>query len=222
MPRYDYACPLAHVTEHIFRITEKPDTVACPTCQEEAHPVPSLVAGFIGISNTRTPKDPPRNDGQRMLTWCDGICRTCANTTTLFYDATGKTEPHACEHCGGTDFEERAAVGVPSSVRYPHYNRGLGCVITSPGHMKRVMREQGVTDADPQDIINAMEREQSRRHEEAARQQAANARMLGTNSARATLNSQWYKDQVQEAISSALKDAPSPMEVALSQLQGSL
>ena len=36
MPNYDYQCEAGHRSEHRFRISDRPETVPCPTCGLDA------------------------------------------------------------------------------------------------------------------------------------------------------------------------------------------
>ena len=39
MALYDYQCINGHVHEHVFPMSEKPDTTACPTCGKSARSI---------------------------------------------------------------------------------------------------------------------------------------------------------------------------------------
>lgn len=208
MPFFEYACDAGHTTELRRAIADRHNPVKCESCGEQAALIPSLTAGFVGIRNRVEPAPPKVSDTARTFQYVDGICERCANKTTVFLDDDGKPEPTECEHCGGTTFTYSMPRPVPSSVTYPYYNRGLGRVINSPGHLRQVMREMGVVDADPIDLLNAAERSASARADLAAKQQADIDKMMAVPEHKQILESAWYKDQVDEAVKAAIGDNP--------------
>lgn len=78
----------------------------------------------------------------------DITCRACEHT---FYEALTSEEPTPpCPKCGSTDVYER--VGMPgadwSNRNYPYYDRGLGCIVRSPGHRKQICKERNLIPVD--------------------------------------------------------------------------
>lgn len=221
MPRYDYRCPRGHVTEHTFRMADKPETVPCafglhvgrPACGEPAESVILTAPAVNGISQIHAPIDPPRNEGVALLRWKDGTC-ACGTVTTVFIDADGIPEPTSCDACASTSLTLSDPKPVPRSVIYPHYDMSLGCEVTSPGHRAKLMRERGFIDADSRDIMEARERQASRQVEEDARVHAEYQRQMEHPTTKGILESDWYADTVKEAIAQELKDAPDPSHYA--------
>lgn len=208
MPFFEYACDNGHTIELRRAIAARHDPVVCESCGEPAALIPSLTGGFVGIRNRVEPTPAKVSDTARTFQYVDGLCDRCANKTTVFLDDDGKPEPTECEHCGGTSFTYSMPKPVPSSVTYPYYNRGLGCIVNSPGHLCQLMRQQGVVEADPLDLLYAAERHASKVADAAAKQKADIDKMNAVPEHKQILDSEWYKDLQESAIREAIGDNP--------------
>lgn len=51
MPWYSYKCPLQHITDLYYKITEKPDEIDCPKCNLKAKSQIVSGGGFILIGD---------------------------------------------------------------------------------------------------------------------------------------------------------------------------
>lgn len=208
MPFYSYKCPDGHEATVRRSMDKYKDPLSCETCGGLMSLMVSAPQGFIGIRNCVEPAPAKVSDTARTFQYVDGLCDRCANKTTVFLDDDGKPEPTECGHCGGTSFTYSMPKPVPSSVTYPYYNRGLGCIVNSPGHLRQLMRQQGVVEADPLDLLYAAERHASKVADDAAKQKADIDKMNAVPEHKQILDSEWYKDLQESAIREAIGDNP--------------
>ena len=170
MPLYDYKCPAGHVREHKFRMDEKPSTVPCPECGVTSLALPSRMSGFVGISNTVSTVDPPRDDSAPSLRYEPVECMDCHHRSTHFY-ADGTLEAEPCEKCGSWKMRVYVAETIMSEMKFPYFDEFLGVEITSPDHRRRVKRAKGVEEMSDHDA-KSVEQLNAPRHEWQERVQA--------------------------------------------------
>lgn len=227
MAIYEYRCDDGHVTETMCTYADRPAFLMCGECGSDAHPVTSVPAGFKGVANTKPTTHNDKAAGWRTTDngsfvirekgsgeapgYKVGRCLACANKNPcIFIEPDGTMEDVSCDHCGSTSWEYLEPERAPSSVTYPHFNKGLGCWVESPGHLRDLMREQGVTDADPRDIRDAQERANRRVEEQRLAFEAEQARTLNQPGVRRYLESQQYADLVESAIREAQSKPATP------------
>ena len=73
-------------------------------------------------------------------------CNDCGGLTEAFRSIAERDNCPPCEHCGGDTFKIISAQRVHSDFA-PYYDDNLETHITSKQHRKKVMKEQGVTEA---------------------------------------------------------------------------
>lgn len=216
MPLYDYKCGCGHTTEVLAK--SRTDTVPCAACGEDARPMVSAPSGFVGVSNTKAHQEEGESHGWRTTdmgsfvvkekgagtipAYKQGLCLTCMNRSPcVFLDAHG--DPEACGHCGGTDWRLEDVEYFRSEVTYPHYNRGLGCTVESPSHLRRLMKERGLVDARAVDVVDADERVNRAIREEEQEFEREQAHTMGRPEIRKAMESPQYRNllkQVARAI----------------------
>jgi hypothetical protein len=144
-------------------MSEKPDVTPCPACGEPSLPLPSCPAGFVGIANTVSRVDPPRDDSAPALRYEPVECMDCHHRSTHFY-ADGVLEAEPCEKCGSWKMRVYVAETIMSELQFPYWDEFLGVEITSPDHRRRVKREKGVEEMSDHDA-KSVEQLNGPRHE---------------------------------------------------------
>ena len=161
MPIYEYKCQDGHVTETMFSMSRKPSEVACTTCKAPAFSIMSVTGMSMGAKPQYIKQAHERGANGVIIRCPDIVCRACEHT---WYDALSEEErTPPCPKCSSTDVFER--LGVPgadfSNKAYPYYDRGLGCVVNSPGHRNSICKARGITpvdgDWDDEGAINKLE-----------------------------------------------------------------
>ena len=208
MPIFSYKCPSGHEHDELRKYEHKGDPSVCPSCGDSCSPQLSAPIGFSGIANCKPVPVSKANADVDTLRYLDGTCSSCGKTTTVFLDSGGAPEATACPECGSDSMSLSAPKPVPFSVTYPYYNRGLGMVITSPGHLRQVMRERGLVDADPKDLAAAAERHASWVADENAKTAAAIGKMADSNTYKSVVNSGWYTEHVNNAVADVMREHP--------------
>jgi len=147
MPFYEFKCDGGHVTDLLCKMLEKPREVECRKCGGVARSIMSATLPTMGATPHYASKE--REVGNGTSVRCPDItCRACEHT---FYEAlTSEEAAPPCPKCGSTDVYER--VGMPgadwSNRNYPYFDRGLGCIVRSPGHRKQICKERNLIPVD--------------------------------------------------------------------------
>lgn len=175
MATYEFACThdKTHpITEHICRISERPDALACGTCGAAAVQV---ISRTLNVSREGWRSAEERGVDVRVLgegcgVRCpDIVCTVCEH---LYFEALlpGETTP-TCPKCGAGGRELPGTLNAEQMKRYPYWDRGLGCWVKSPAHRASIMRARGLLEYSD-DNDNALERfwgEEDRKRSESER-----------------------------------------------------
>ena len=214
MPTYTHRCPDGHTSDVFRRMADMDVPHDCPECGQPTSRAPTAPIGFTGIANTVPRVESKANEDVKVIRYVDGVCRSCDNTDVVFLGDDGKPVDDydrpcavACSKCGSA-VDLVNPKPIPSSVTYPYYNRGLGCEVTSPGHLRRLLRERGLVEASAVDLENAHARSISARRDTNAKVTADYDRTVNNSTAKSILDSAWYKDQVNAAVAEAIADSP--------------
>lgn len=147
MPFYEFKCDSGHVTDLLCSMSAKPREVECKKCGQAARSIMSATLPTMGATPAYASKE--REVGSGSSVRCPDItCRACEHT---YFEALGADEPlPPCPKCASTDVYER--IGMPgadwSNRNYPYYDRGLGCIVRSPGHRAQICKSRNLTPVD--------------------------------------------------------------------------
>lgn len=167
MPVSTFRCTAGHANDAMHAMGARPHSVACTTCGGEAHYVPTVGRGLIkGLAPVRN-KDASRPSDFR---WREVRCTDPACARVTLEDVPLADPPeYRCEKCGGPTTLGDLAMIDRFSERFPYFDRGLGCWVTSKQHRLEVCRQQGVVPVDGDlDIDGAIRKHRARQEAEDA------------------------------------------------------
>jgi predicted nucleic acid-binding Zn ribbon protein len=153
VPLYAYRCPSGHVTDELFSMAAKPESIAC-ACGLPAPATFAAPAATMGCKPPvaeRPPTSPTSGTGYRCPTF---KCDACEHS---WFDAFTDDEPNptACEKCGGPVHVQLNLGGEYNNRLYGtggYFDRALGVHITSESQRRAICKERGlaydVTEAD--------------------------------------------------------------------------
>lgn len=145
MPTYDYVCDNGHTHEWARSMADRDAPLDCLSCGAPTR------RGINRAVNTTL------REGQRALTGDKAFtvhvkganrdypvvqCTVCTWTDTVVVE--NDAPLLGCAECGS---EVRRVLGVPSAesmLQFPRYDKGLGLLLESEQHRRRVMKERGL------------------------------------------------------------------------------
>lgn len=149
MPIYTFRCEDGHNQDLIFSMANRPASVACKECDNDATPVVERTPiSQVNRSHTWGKAIEPSGDRQRLYEFqCE-----LGHTTDEWFTKAPNTCP--CEE-EGCELEARRVYTsminrwwLEKEREGGYYDRGLGRVITSEAHRREVMKELGVVAVD--------------------------------------------------------------------------
>jgi hypothetical protein len=176
MAMFEYLCHEGHKTDHLHRASngERPARIPCEKCGELAHYVfapPAPTMGCKRVSSEGGTEVRVRGEGHGVR--CPDIhCDGCGHDYWAALLAEESTPP--CPKCGAAGREQLGALNADEMKRFPYWDRGLGCLVTSPLHRKRIMKERKLIAYDD-DNDDAMDRFFGDEDREAERDETAYA-----------------------------------------------
>lgn len=166
MALYEYTCDNIHTHDVSRSMDERDAPLACPTCA-----APTRRSINRSVNTTLREGQRKASDGTSGFRvhvkganrdFPEVACTGCAWTDTVVVE--GDAALPACPECGAAT---KRVMGVPtaeSMLQFPRYDKGLGLVLESEAHRRRVMKERGLVEAGDYDedrIMSAIEREQA-------------------------------------------------------------
>lgn len=157
MPVSSFYCDAGHETEERHSMDARPVTVACLTCGATAQYRPTVSPRGLTLHEVTTEKRLAASRDRaadRDVSWRDVRCTNdgCRNLwmePLPIVDGVVRTDgTFVCEKCGGTGAVSDRVFIDRFSERFPYFDRGLGCVVTSKAHRLEVCRQQGVLPID--------------------------------------------------------------------------
>lgn len=142
MALYSFFCAEDHETEHFSSRENRPDEVACRTCQQAATYRLTVAKDSRWTSRSTNLSD------YRGLALHDFRCNECGERFEEIIDFSEGESAHDgqdCPQCGSH------AGWVPSvkidrwSEQFPYFDRGLGVMLKSKAHRRQVCKERGLT-----------------------------------------------------------------------------
>lgn len=150
MPIYSYKCDeCSEVKDHVFRFSERPDSVDCASCDGSAKRV-------FTISDAQT--NDPYNKKERPNRRMNGLamhlykCNDCSHKFDEIVDFS-KGENYddlkQCPKCKSKNSKWIPMARIDRwSERFPYYDRGLGVMLQSKQHRDQICKERGLTPVD--------------------------------------------------------------------------
>ena len=152
MPIYSYKCKNGHEQDELRDRSEMNHKAVCKVCGLEMSRVFARPTKCV---------DPEKNNGikwrhgkpTKVFHFRDAFCRDCERRTLV--DCTNEDKEYdkdaaECEYCGSKNLE--IEVPIPSidrfGERFPYFDRGLGRMLHSKAHRRKVCKELGVVPID--------------------------------------------------------------------------
>lgn len=157
MPVYDFFCDADHATPWLGSYGDRPIKLACQHCGEPAAYRPTLSS--LPPSSGGTTKE----DRWSGLAYHLFRCQDCGGEEDVVVDfkAGETTDPRKCETCGGEVVVQYTTRIDRFSERFPYFDRGLGCVVTSRRDRLAKARARGLVPLDGDIDLGAILRKQA-------------------------------------------------------------
>ena len=151
MPIYSYRCQNGHIEDDFRPFSEIDDPYECSVCGENG--VHVLNVEKIKVKSASNNTSGPAT----YFKFEDYKCLSC-DTHFEFTKDTRKSETVVCPSCESQEVKLIPGLhGIDRfSERFPYYDRGLGMVLESKSHRRRICKERGLIpvdgDFDPNDM----------------------------------------------------------------------
>lgn len=142
MPLFDFFCQDDHVTTKIVRYEDRPASVSCNDCGEDASYRPTVA------KRPELKKKAPKDVKGARLTIQMFACRKCNIHWDEVVDRDDDPSPKAgrkCIECGEHAGWQPSCRIDRWSEQFPYFDRGLGVMLTNKQHRRDVCKERGLT-----------------------------------------------------------------------------
>jgi putative FmdB family regulatory protein len=139
MPLYHYYCKDGHETPLFTSIGSRPEEIECSTCGRKAR---------RGLRTDATDDDISRPEDSRLVMH-DYACIVCEHEFEEIEEYC-KIDEMVCPECGGDTRIVLSGFNTDTSSqnRYPYFDRGLGIMLHSKEHRRKVCKERGLRPVD--------------------------------------------------------------------------
>ena len=150
MPLYNYICASCDWTkDKIFRASSRPNKIVCESCTGSAEYKFSVSRHQNSDAKFITPIYSTEKRGLSMHQF---KCNACDHVFEDIVDhGAGQSaeDMFECPDCKACDSTWRPSAQIDRwSERFPYYDRGLGVMLQSKSHRKRICKERGLTPVD--------------------------------------------------------------------------
>ncbi len=150
MPLYSFQCEdCGWSKDRLFKASDRPAEVSCDSCDGVAKYTISVSAHQNSDAKFMTKS---YSSDKRGLSLHEFKCNGCGKCFEEIIDhGAGQSvdDDFECSNCGVSDCYWRPSVRIDRwSERFPYYDRGLGVMLQSKEHRRRICKERGLTPID--------------------------------------------------------------------------
>lgn len=150
MPLYSYRCAECDsVADHFFRFSDRPPEYECTECEGMARYVIAVSKAQSNDPHEHKKFSSERTSGLALHEYMCNVCKHHFDEIIDFSKGEKHDGPQQCPKCDVVDSRWIPCARIDRfSETFPHYDRGLGVMLTSKQHRRDVCKARGLTPVD--------------------------------------------------------------------------